>query len=135
VHRARLACAVVCLCATVATAGCGPPLCANAFHAAHIDVWLAPEWPTTAGRVITVSCPVGAECGFLDGPVSGPAHETLTVSTVLRPGEVVVTVSEVHSLETATEQRLAVEYAPVGRQTDCGGDARADVLVRAGPVS
>ena len=120
--------AVICLCAAAVT-GCGPPLCPAAFHPAQIAVRLAPDWTLATGRVVTVSCPPGDECGFLDGPVIGPADGELSVATFLRPPEVVVTVTEPDSTAVALEVVLVVDYQPDGRQTHCGGDARAALVV------
>jgi len=124
-------CAAVCLCAS-AVCGCGPPLCPSTIHPAQISVWLAAEWPAVEDRVLVVSCPAGRECGFLDGPVSGEASGELSITTPLRPPEVLVQVSEPGSTEIAAELVLEVDYRLDGRRTACGGDARAAVVVPVG---
>jgi hypothetical protein len=96
-------------------------------------VRLADGWPAADDLVVTVSCPPGEECGFLDGPVTGSAAGTVMVMTVLRPPQVDVAVRSAATGAVVHEQRLEVPYEPIGtRQTDCGGDAQALLIVPAG---
>ena len=128
------AAAVGCLGAAVtAGVGCGHSLCPAVAFPAEIYVNLSPDWPTTDDLVLTVSCPPEEECGFLHGPVSGPANDSVLIITVLRPPEVDVAVRSASTGAVVHEQRLEVPYEPVGdRQTDCSGDAQAILTVPAG---
>lgn len=126
--------AVWCLGAALTTgAGCGTPLCPGATFPAQISVRLADDWPTETDLTITVSCPPGEECGFLDGPITGKASGNLMVVTVLRPPAVDVAVRSVSTGALLREQRLEVSYEPLGpRQTRCGGESQSLLVVPAG---
>ena len=129
--RHRWCWAVGCLCATACT-GCGETLCPSATYAASIAVGLDDAWPSRQDLVVTVSCPPGTDtgCGFLDGPVHAPATDSVVIYTVLRPAEVDVLVSSATTGEVMAHGLFPVSYEPFGPvQTECGGDARALVLV------
>jgi hypothetical protein len=131
--RSRWVAAVGCLgAALTAGVGCGHPLCPAIAFPAEIYVSLSPDWPTTDDLVLTVSCPPRAECGFPQGPVSGPASDSVLLITVLRPPEVDVAVSSASTGAVVHEQRLEVPYEPVGdRRTDCSEEAQALLTVPA----
>lgn len=119
-----------CLCLAALTgAGCERTLCPARFYPADISVRLAADWPADADMRVTISCPAEAECGFLNGPVTGRTDSLLTISTVLRPERVDVRVTEASSGRLVAENQLEVDYQPVGRQSRCGGNARAEVLM------
>lgn len=132
-RRPGWACALACLCATAAAcSGCGGTLCPSTTFPAAIYVSLQPVPASAVDMLVTVSCPAAAECGFLDGPATGSADSSVMITTVLRPPEVDVVVTERTGGAVLLHDRLLVEYRPVGtRQTDCGGDAEAVVLVPA----
>jgi hypothetical protein len=129
----RWACAWCLGAAVTAGVGCGRPLCPAIAFPAEIYVSLAPDWPSTDDLVLTVSCPPRAECGFHQGPVSGPANDSVLLVTVLRPPEIDVAVSSASSGAVVHEQRLEVPYEPIGdRQSDCSTEAQALLTVPAG---
>ena len=107
--------------------GCGHGLCEAATPAADIFARLAEGWPDTQPLLITVSCPPRDECGFLDGPVSGPAP--VRASTVLRPRAVDVTVTEEATGLVQASRHVVLTYEPIGLQTECTGAAQAFVTV------
>ncbi|MCZ2824630.1 MULTISPECIES: hypothetical protein [unclassified Modestobacter] len=93
---------------------------------------LQPVPPSAGDLLVTISCPADSECGFLDGPATGSADSSVTITTVLRPPAVDIVVTERVGGAVALRHRTPVEYRPVGtRQTECGGDAEALVLVPA----
>ncbi|WP_138731487.1 hypothetical protein [Modestobacter excelsi] len=117
-----------------ACAGCGHPLCPSTTFAASISVGLDPAWTSLEDLVVTVGCPPDTDtgCGFLDGPVGAPATSSVLVYTVLRPAEVDVVVSSTATGDVVAHRRVPVTYEPLGpRQTECGGDAHALVVVPA----
>jgi hypothetical protein len=120
---------------TVLTAGtgCGPTLCPSTTFSADIVVALGAGWGPLEDLVLTVGCPAGEECGFLDGPVHSPGTSSAKISTVLRPSEVDVTVSSAATGDVVTRGRFAVVYVAIGPQQDgCVGDAHAMVVVPSG---
>ena len=130
-HAGRLV-ALCCLSVAV-TAGCGSPLCPSTTFPAMIHVHLAPDWEPTSDLELTISCPPDLECGFLDGPKTAGAGASVAINNVLRPPEVTVVVRSATSGAVLTRERFHVHYVAHGpRQTDCGGDAEALVLVPAG---
>ncbi len=117
---------------TVSAAGCERTLCPSVVFPVDIMVSLSPDWPATGSYLVTVGCPAGAECGFLDGPVSGPGTESVRAATLLRPERIAVRVAEVGSERVILDQHFAVPYRPLGPQSRCGGDATAHVVVPPG---
>ena len=131
-HRCRCW-AVGCLgTALTAGTGCGAPLCPSATFAATVAVALDEAWTSLEELVVTVGCPAGdaTGCGFLDGPVHAPATASVVLYTVLRPAEVDVVVSRAATGDVVARGRFPVTYEPFGpKQTECGGEARALVVV------
>jgi hypothetical protein len=129
-----MVCAVGCLCTTVAvSAGCGAPLCPSTVFPAQIRVQLAPDWLPTPDLEITIACPPGHECGFLEGPKTGSASRPVVISTVLRPPQVDVRVRSTTDGTVVRVDRLTVDYQVMGpRHTDCGSDDLALLFVPAG---
>ena len=75
----------------------------------------------------------GTGCGFLDGPVHAPATASVVLYTVLRPAEVDVVVSRAATGDVVARGQFPVTYEPFGpKQTQCGGDAHALVVVPVG---
>ena len=64
-----------------AVTGCGGPLCPSATFSADIVVALGDGWEPLTDLVVSVDCPAGEECGFLDGPVHSPATRSAQIST------------------------------------------------------
>lgn len=120
--------AVLCCGLGLAVGGCREALCFTPFQA-DVRVWLADDWPDRAQLLITLSCPEGEECGFLQGPVAGQAGETVTASTYLRPPELEVSVTRQSTGEVVHAGQLDVTYDPVGTQSECGGEAQAEIML------
>ncbi|MEU2348778.1 hypothetical protein [Modestobacter sp. NPDC049651] len=115
--------------AALVLGACGHGLCEAATPAADISTQLVGSWPDRDRLQVTVGCPPGDECGFLDGPVSGPGVRSLHIGTVLRPAAVQVTVTEVDTGRVRVDRPLRLDYEPVGPQTECTGAARAVAAV------
>ena len=127
---ARLLTAAVAATLAAALSGCERGLCPARAFEVDILVRLAERWQATGDVLVTVGCPASAECGFLRGPVTDDAVPFTTISTVLRPEEVYVQVTDAASGREVAHHVLPVEYVPTGRQNHCGsGPASAEVTV------
>jgi|UPI00047A7FBA hypothetical protein len=121
--------------AITAGSGCGAPLCPSTTFAASVAVALDEGWTPLEDLVVTVGCPAGDDtgCGFLDGPVHAPATASVLLYTVLRPAEVDVVVSSAATGNVLVHRLFPVTYEQLGpRQTQCGGEAHALVVVPVG---
>ena len=123
--------AVMAAACVTALGGCGERgLCPGRAFEVDILVRLAEEWQATGDVLVTVGCPASAECGFLRGPVTDDAVPFTTISTVLRPEEVYVQLTDAASGREVAHHVLPVEYVPTGRQNHCGsGPTSAEVTV------
>ncbi len=53
----------------------------------------------------------------------------MTASTYLRPQELEVSVTRQSTGEVVHAGRLDVAYEPVGTQSECGGEAQAEIML------
>jgi hypothetical protein len=118
----------------LALVGCdSAPRCGSVVFVGQIDVRLDTTWdPADAARLLlTVACPGGdaGKCGFLNGELSGPATAPLTAETVLRPARIAVRLTDTTSGAVVRELEADVDFRPMGRQSACGGQALARVVV------